>query len=184
MFLSYLVGGKLTEEIDEHDESHREEAETTHFFQEHQFSQVVDCRVNPTTSLGEQDTPGFRSSSESVGIRDELVAHVREVLGHQCCQVSVFTKGQEILLVKSIDVAIRVLVNDLGGDDKRATLVSCSETVHAETVVRLSAMRLARLYKKRDLPSGKTSNGSEKRFERFGKMMGNIVFVDLNHSPP
>lgn len=40
-----------TEKINKHDESHTETAETAHFLDPDQFSQIVDGRVDPSTSL-------------------------------------------------------------------------------------------------------------------------------------
>jgi len=41
------------EEVDEYHESHAEDAETAHIFQEHKFCEIVDGRVDPATTLGE-----------------------------------------------------------------------------------------------------------------------------------
>ena len=44
-----------TKEVNEDHESHAETAETTKIFQEHQFGQIVDGRVDPSASLRQKD---------------------------------------------------------------------------------------------------------------------------------
>lgn len=41
-----------SEQVNEHDETHTETAESAQVFEEHQFSQVVDGRIDPASSLG------------------------------------------------------------------------------------------------------------------------------------
>jgi len=120
-------------QVQEHNESHGEETESAQFLKKEQFEQVVNGRVDPATPLGEQNTPGFGGSSVRKSIRDELVAHVGEVLGHKGGKVTIFSKRQQVLLMQSIDIAIRVLINDLAGNDKRTALVRGAQTIHAET---------------------------------------------------
>lgn len=45
------------QQIDEDDESHREAAETAQLFDEDELGQVMDGRVDPSTTLGQQDAP-------------------------------------------------------------------------------------------------------------------------------
>ena len=52
-----------------------------------------------------------------------------EMLHHQCCQVSIFTEGQKILLVQGIEVAFGIFVDDTVRDEDRATFVCCADTV-------------------------------------------------------
>jgi hypothetical protein len=70
----------------------------------------------------------------SICVGNELEGHLREVLGHQCGQPTIFTKRQQVLLVQSVDVAITVLFDNGVGDNERLAFVCCSETVHGETV--------------------------------------------------
>lgn len=46
-----------SQQIDKHKESHREATKSTQLGQDHQLQQVVHCRVDPSTSLREQDPP-------------------------------------------------------------------------------------------------------------------------------
>lgn len=70
------------EEIDEDDETHAKAAEPTQVIEEDKLRQVVDCRVDPTTALGEEDRPSFRGGCVGVSVRNELVRHSREMFGH------------------------------------------------------------------------------------------------------
>jgi hypothetical protein len=117
---------KGTEEVDEDDESHRETAETAKVLKEDKFGQVVDSRVNPSTSLGEQNAPGVRSSRKSVRIRDELVRHSREVLRHQSGQITILTKREKILLVQRVHNTVGVVLDDFVRDDERLAFVGCT----------------------------------------------------------
>src|SRR5690606_36567792 len=91
-------------------------------------------RVDPATTLREQDFPSIRSGGLRVGVRNKLVRHVREMLNHQSSEVTIFTERQKILLVKSVHIAIGISFNNLVCNDERAPLIRSSETVHAETV--------------------------------------------------
>lgn len=88
-----------SKQVNEHDESHTEAAEATQVLEEHKLSQVVDSRVNPTTSLGHENLPCFWSSCAGICIWNELVRHVREVFGHKSGEESIFSKGQQVLLM-------------------------------------------------------------------------------------
>lgn len=79
---------------------------------------------------------------------------------HDRCKISVFTQGQEVLLVQCVHIAGAVIVDDFVGDDQRAALVRCSKSVHAET--REVSVGLATLENETlDLPSRQTSNRTE-----------------------
>jgi hypothetical protein len=88
-----------TEKIDENDESHTETTETAHLLNPYQFCQVVYGRIDPSSSLRKQNAPGFGGSGTCIRIGDELIRHVWEMFGHKGCKVTIFTKGQEVLLV-------------------------------------------------------------------------------------
>ncbi len=102
-----------TEEIDEDHKSHTETTETAQVLQEDELSQVVDGRIDPSSSLRQENGPCFWSRSAGIGIRYKLVRHCWEVFGHQGCQISILTKRQEILLVKRIDFTISIFRNYL-----------------------------------------------------------------------
>ena len=125
-----------TEKIDKDHKSHTETAESTEIFQKDQFGQIVDGGVNPATSLGDQNPPGLGSSSGCIGVGDEFVGHGREMLGHQCREISILTQGKKILLVQCVDIAIAVFADDFLGDDERPTLVCRPQSVHAEARAR------------------------------------------------
>ena len=78
---------------------------------------------------------------------------------------TVFTEREKILLVERVNVAFGVFVDDPVGDDDRTTLVSRADTIERET-------------------PGKTGNRTKEGLERLGKVVRDVVFVNLNHRPP
>ena len=85
---------------------------------------LVDGGVDPATTLREQDAPRLGRSGLAVGIGNELVSHVGEVLGHQRSQETILTKRQQVLLVEGVDVAIAVLADNSVRNDQRLSAVS------------------------------------------------------------
>jgi hypothetical protein len=122
-----------SEQIHEDDEAHAEAAEAAQILEDDELGQVVNGGVDPTTSLGEKDTPCLGGSRESVCVSNEFVRHLREVLRHQSGEITILTKREKVLLVQGVHVAVGILFDDLVGDDERLALVGSSETVHAET---------------------------------------------------
>jgi hypothetical protein len=122
-----------TAKINEHNESHTETAETTELLKLHELDQVMDGRVNPSSTLRQKNTPRFGSSRLTLGIGNELVGHLGEILGHQGGEVAILTEGKQVLLVKSVHITDRIVLDNTIRDDKRFTLVNTSETVHGET---------------------------------------------------
>ena len=119
-----------TQEVYEHEESHGETAEAEHVGQENEFAQVVDSGVDPTTTLREQNAPRLGSDSVSDGRSEELRAERREVLQQQRRQETIFTEGEQVLLVQRVDVGLGVLLYDAVRDDDGATLVGGPDAVH------------------------------------------------------
>ena len=137
-------GGKddCAEEINEDNEPHAKAAEATEVFQPDQFSQVVNCRVDPASSLRKKDTPRVwcRCASESIGYK--LIGHLWEMFGHECCKESIFSKREEILFVQRVHVAGIVIIDDLVRDDQWPPFVSRSKSIHAEA--RIMSVNLLR----------------------------------------
>ena len=96
---------------------------------------------------------------ESVG--GEFSTEGREVLEQESSQVTIFTKRQQVLLVQSINVWLRVLLDNSVGDDDRPSLVGRSNPVHGET-------------------TRKTGHGTEETLESLGQMVRDIVLVNLH----
>ena len=110
-------------EINKHHETHAKAAKSAKIFQKDELSQVVDRRVDPSSSLREKNTPCRGSCGRCVRIGNEFIRHVRKVFRHERGQISVFTKGQKVLLVQRVNVNVAVLFNDLVRDDQRPALV-------------------------------------------------------------
>lgn len=151
---------QCSQKIDEHEEPHGETAETEQLWQEHQFAKVVYRRVNPPTPLGQQDAPRFRSDSVCDGVRGEFRLEGREVLHHERGEETIFTKGEQVLLVERVDHVLRVFIDDTTRDDDRTTLVGGTDAVHGET-------------------TGQTGDGAKQTLEGLGQVVRNVVLVDL-----
>ena len=94
------------------------------------------------------------------GVWRELHFERREALHHECRKVSILAEREQVLLVKGIDVTIRVFYDDPVGNNERAALVGGTDPVHAETTWQAS-------YK------------TEERFECLREMVRNVVLVNL-----
>lgn len=63
------------------------------------------------------------------GIRSELHFHSWEMLHHESCEVSIFSQGEEILLVQGIHIGFGIFVNNDRRDDDRSTFVGGTNAV-------------------------------------------------------
>jgi hypothetical protein len=151
------------QEVDEDDEAHGKAAETAQFIKEDELGQVVDGGVDPSTTLRQQDIPLIRGDGVRVGVSDELGLVVPEVLKQQGCQVSIFTKMEQVLHMESVNAVLRVVVDDGLGDEEWLVGVGSAESVHSET-------------------TWQASDRAEQAFECFGEVVRDVVFVDLHHS--
>jgi hypothetical protein len=93
----------------------------------------MDSRVDPPSPLWGQNTPRFRSYGTCNRIRNEHDFERGEVIQKERRQETIFTKRERVLLVKRINVAFGVLVDDTVGDDDRSALVCGTDTVERET---------------------------------------------------
>jgi hypothetical protein len=66
-------------------------------------------------------------------IRSKLGLERWEMLHHQRRQEPIFTEGEQILLVESIDVGISILVDYTVRDDDGPTLVRSTDPIERET---------------------------------------------------
>ena len=94
------------------------------------------------------------------GVWRELHFECREVLHHECRKVSILAEGEQVLLVKGIDITFGVFFDDPIGDNERAALVGSTDAVHAEA-------------------AGQTSHRTEEGFECLREMMRNVVLINL-----
>ena len=154
-----------SDKINENEEPHRKTAEPNQLGKDHQLAKIMDSRVNPSTPLREQNTPRFRSHRMRDRIWAELGLERREMLHQQRRQEPILSEQEEILLVKRIDVGLRVFLDDVIGDNDWSTFVCSPNAIQRET-------------------TRQTGDGTEERFKSLGKMMRDIVFVDLDHRQP
>ena len=68
-----------------------------------------------------------------MGITDELSLERREVLQQQGRKVPILSEMQQILHMQRVDAVLRVVVNELVGDEQRLVRVGCAQTVEGET---------------------------------------------------
>jgi len=52
-----------------------------------------------------------------------------EVLEEQSCQVTIFTKRKQVLLMEGINVGLGVLLDDAVGDDDRTALIRSTDSI-------------------------------------------------------
>src|ERR1700722_164744 len=88
-----------------------------------------------------------------------------KMLYHQRCQVAIFAEGEQVLLVKGVEVGLSVFIDDAIGNNNRSTFVGRTDTVERET-------------------ARKTSDRSEETFKGLGEVMRDIILVYLDHRPP
>ena len=122
-------------------------------------------RVNPSSTLREENSPRLGGHSMRNSIRSKLGLESWEMLHHQRRQESIFTEREQILLVKSVDVGFSVLVDDTVRDDDGSTLVCGTDPIQRET-------------------TRKTGDRTEQTLESLRQVVRDIVFVHLDHCPP
>lgn len=120
----------------------------------------MDSRVDPTTTLGEENLPVVGSHSVSMSVTNELRLVKREVLKKKSCEVSIFSKVEQVLHVQGVDAILGIILNHLVSNEERLMCVWSSKTVEGET-------------------TRKTGHGTEETLERLGHVMRNEVLVDL-----
>jgi hypothetical protein len=147
-------------QIEEDNESHRKETESTHFRNGQEFKEVMNSRIDPSSTLRQENCPTRRRDGVSDSIGRKFHLESGKVLHHQCREVSIFTQREKVLLVEGVHVRLGILVDDPAGNDDWPTLVGSSDSVDTET-------------------SRKTSDGTEQALKSFGKVVGNVVLVDL-----
>ncbi|CAF3504264.1 unnamed protein product [Fusarium graminearum] len=152
-----------TQEIDENDESHTETTETTKFGKRDKLDQVVHSRVNPTTSLRQEDGPRVGSNGPSLRAVEVLCLVLAVVLEEQSRKVSILTKVKQVLHVKGINTNRGVIFDNFLADEQRLTSLGSANSIHRET-------------------TRQTSDGTEQTLKGLGQVVRNPVLVDLNHS--
>ena len=90
-------------------------------------------RIDPPPSLREQH--GRRVWRDRLGMRIpyKLGLVRREVLEHKGSEVPVFSEMKQVLQVKRVDPILRVVVDDLVGDEEGFMAVGRTKAVHGET---------------------------------------------------
>lgn len=90
-------------EIKEDKETHGEETKATKFRQECEFDKVMDRGIDPTTTLRQKHGKAIGGNGVGDGIGSELHLEGREMGHHDGCEVPIFTEGEQVLLVESVD---------------------------------------------------------------------------------
>lgn len=147
-------------QIDHHDETHGETAETAQFIKEDKFAKVVHGRVDPTPPLGQQNLPVVGSHRICMSVANELRLEIREVLKKKCGEVSIFSEVQQVLHVQCVHTILRVVLDQLVGDEERFVRIRSPQAVERET-------------------TGQTCHRTEETLECLGHVVGDEVLVDL-----
>lgn len=152
-----------TDEFHSNDELHGEAERTTEVSDKDEFEQVVNGRVDPSSTLREEDSEGvgYNSLADSLRTKDHL--SLGEGLEHQGGEVTIFSEQEQVLLVQGVDNVLGVVLANVGVCQDRNPVTGLSlgrlDTVDTET-------------------SGKTSHTSEHRLESLGQVVGNVVLED------
>lgn len=161
--VGYATSGthQCANKVQVHKEPHRETTYATKFWKDSKLAKVVNGRVDPAATLREQHSPGDRRHGPSDRIGLELGLERREVFHEERRQEPIFTKREQVFLVKCVDMGLCVIVDDTVGDENRTTLISSTNTVEGEA-------------------SRETGHGTEQTLESFGKVVGDVVLVNLD----
>lgn len=119
-----------SDQVNEDDEAHGEAAKSTEVREEDELAEVVNGGVDPSSSLGQQDFELVWCDGMRYCIGCELHLERREMLHHNGRQITIFTKVQQILLVKGIDDSFRIVIDHPAGYDERPSFVCCTNPVH------------------------------------------------------
>ena len=125
----------------------------------------MDGRVDPTTTLREEDAPRVWRHRMTERMRIELGLEGREVLHDESRQETIFTEREQVLLVQGVHVRLGVLVDDTVRDDDGTSFVGGADAKEREA-------------------TGQAGDGAEEGFEGLRKMMREVVLVDLDHRRP
>lgn len=96
-----------------------------------------------------------------MSIADELCLEQWEMLEEERGEVTIFSKMQKILHVQRVDPVFGIVFNHLIRYEERFVGIRSPDAIESET-------------------TGKTGNGAEQTFERFGHMMRDEVFIHLS----
>ena len=117
-------------------------------------------RVDPTTTLREEDAPRVRRHRMTERMRVELGLEGWEVLHDQGRQETIFTQRKQVLLVQGVHVRLGVLVNYTVRDDDGTSFVGGANAEEREA-------------------TGQAGDGTEEALESLCEMVLNIVFIYL-----
>lgn len=102
-----------TDKIDHDEEAHRKAAEATHVGEEHELGEVVHGRVDPATTLRQENAPRVGSYRHSLSFGEELGLKVGEVLEDEGREVTILSEGEQVLLVQGIEDSLRLMVDEM-----------------------------------------------------------------------
>jgi hypothetical protein len=145
------------------DEAHRETEDTAKIRNDNQLEQVVNGRVDPSTTLRKEDRERVGNDRLTHRLRAEHHLPPRERPQHERREVTIFSEKEEVLLVKRVDDVLRVVRDDVRvGEDRDPVPVAAFrgfDAVHRET-------------------TGETGYAAEHGLEGFGEVVGDVVLED------
>lgn len=89
-------------------------------------------RVDPATTLRQQNLPVIGRDGVSVGVTDELRLEEWEVLEEKRREVPILSKVQQILHVQGVDAVLRVVGDELVRDEQRLVRVRRPQAIERE----------------------------------------------------
>jgi hypothetical protein len=118
------------------DKLHGEAEDSTEIGDEEEFEEVVDSRVDPSTTLTEKHPECVGDDGLADGLRTEDHFAARERPQHERREVSILSEEEQVLLVQRVDDVLRVVLDDVGigedGDPVPVVSLGRLETVHGE----------------------------------------------------
>lgn len=147
---------ECTNQFDKHNELHAEAKSATQITNQDQFHKIVNCTVDPSSSLREKNLEFVGYSRFADSLRNKDLLSLGEGPQHQSREVTIFTKKEQVFLVQGVDDVFGIMLHDVGiGQDWHPVILIalwCLDSVHAET-------------------SGKTGDTTKNRLKGFGLMM-------------
>lgn len=142
---------------------HREAEGPAEVADEEELEEVVNGRVDPSSTLREEDAERVGDDGLADSLRAEHHLALGEGLEHERRKVAILAEEQEVLLVERVDDVLRIVLND----------VRVGEDGHPVAVVPLGG--LDPVHRK---AAGQAGDAAEHRLECLGQVVGNVVLED------
>jgi len=128
---------ECTNQFDEYNKLHAEAESATQITNQNQLHKIVDCTVDPSSPLREEDLELIGYGRFADSLRNEDLLSLGEGSQHQSREITIFTKKEQVFLVQGVDDVFGIMLHDVGiGQDWHPVILIalwCLDSVHAET---------------------------------------------------